>query len=247
MNVWKWTSVFLALLCCVALAACSAAAPGSSSQSPAAPASSGPAAESGATSQMEMAQQAKQLSQTLDALIALRDETYGSTFAYNTHVGLEHEGVYYEVSGADIPFQSLAEVQAIYPTMQLPETVNGQALARVEISASDNALVRECQKGSIPQQPFAAEVLPENIESLAATYGTGEQALTLAFWRQTIPQPDGWEQLETLPSGCVLVRHASAGTLALQWEGMDGTFRLSGEESALRAAAQEGIHTMIEW
>ena len=103
-NVWKWTSVFLALLCCVALAACGAAAPGSSSQSPAAPASSGPAAESGATSQMEMAQQAKPLFQTLDALIALRDETYGSTFAYNTHVGLEHEGVYYEVSGADIPF-----------------------------------------------------------------------------------------------------------------------------------------------
>ena len=38
MNVWKWTSVFLALLCCVALAACGDAAPGSSSQSPAAPA-----------------------------------------------------------------------------------------------------------------------------------------------------------------------------------------------------------------
>ena len=33
MNVWKWTSVFLALLCCVALAACGDAAPGSSSQS----------------------------------------------------------------------------------------------------------------------------------------------------------------------------------------------------------------------
>ena len=38
MNVWKRTSVFLALLCCVALAACGDAAPGSSSQSPAAPA-----------------------------------------------------------------------------------------------------------------------------------------------------------------------------------------------------------------
>ena len=30
-------------------------------------------------------------------------------------------------------------------------------------------------------------------------------------------------------------------------EGMDGTFHLSGEESALREAAQENIHTIIEW
>jgi hypothetical protein len=196
---------------------------------------------------MEIAQQTKQLSETLEALVALRDETYGGTFSYNMHVGLEYEGAYYEVSGADIPFQSLAEVQAIYPTMRLPETVSGQALAQVEISASDNALARECQKGSIPQQPFAAEVLPEHIESLAAVYGKGEQALTLSFWSRAALQPDGWEQPEALQNGYALVRYGSPDAMALQWEGMDGTFHLSGEESALCETAQENIHTIIEW
>ena len=71
-----------------------AAAPGSFSQNPEAPASSGPAAAGSATSQMEIAQQTKQLSETLEALVALRDETYGGTFSYNMHVGLEYEGAY---------------------------------------------------------------------------------------------------------------------------------------------------------
>lgn len=129
----------------------------------------------------------------------------------------------------------------------LPETVSGQALAQVEISASDNALARECQKGSIPQQPFAAEVLPEHIESLAAVYGKGEQALTLSFWSRAALQPDGWEQPEALQNGYALVRYGSPDAMALQWEGMDGTFHLSGEESALCETAQENIHTIIEW
>lgn len=244
---FKQACVFLCAFCCSLFTSCGAAAPGSFSQNPEAPASSGPAAAGSATSQMEIAQQTKQLSETLEALVALRDETYGGTFSYNMHVGLEYERAYYEVSGADIPFQSLAEVQAIYPTMRLPETVSGQALAQVEISASDNALARECQKGSIPQQPFAAEVLPEHIESLAAVYGKGEQALTLSFWSRAALQPDGWEQPEALQNGYALVRYGSPDAIALQWEGMDGTFHLSGEESALREAAQENIHTIIEW
>ena len=247
MYLSRQMSVLLCMLCCILFAGCSAAAPGSASQGFAASAPSGPASEAGASSHMEKLQEMQDICQTLDALIALRDETYGNTFAYNMHVGLEHEGTCYEVSGADIPFQSLAGVQAIYPTMRLPETVNGQALTQVEISASDNALARECQKGSIPQQPFTVEVSAENIESLAATYGTGEKALTLAFWNQDASPLSGWEQLEALENGCTLVRYGSSGPLALQWEGMGGTFHLSGEESALRAAAQEGNHTMVEW
>ena len=127
---FKQACVFLCAFCCSLFTSCGAAAPGSFSQNPEAPASSGPAAAGSATSQMEIAQQVKQLSETLEALVTLRDETYGGTFSYNMHVGLEYEGAYYEVSGADIPFQSLAEVQAIYPTMRLPETVSGQAQRR---------------------------------------------------------------------------------------------------------------------
>ena len=118
---FKQACVFLCAFCCSLFTSCGAAAPGSFSQNPEAPASSGPAAAGSATSQMEIAQQVKQLSETLEALVTLRDETYGGTFSYNMHVGLEYEGAYYEVSGADIPFQSLVEVQAIYPTMRLPE------------------------------------------------------------------------------------------------------------------------------
>lgn len=247
MTRFKQVCVFLCVLCSILFAGCSAAAPGAASQSPATSAPSGPASEAGASSHMEKIQEIQVIGQTLDALIALRDETYGDTFAYNMHVGLEHEGTCYEVSGADIPFQSLAGVQAIYPTMQLPETVNGQALTQVEISASDNALARECQKGSIPQQPFTVEVLPENIESLAATYGTGEKTLTLVFWNQAASQLSGWEPLEALENGCTLVRYGSSGPLALQWEGMGGTFHLSGEESALRTAAQAGSCTAAAW
>ena len=101
---FKQACVFLCAFCCSLFTSCGAAAPGSFSQNPEAPASSGPAAAGSATSQMEIAQQVKQLSETLEALVTLRDETYGGTFSYNMHVGLEYEGAYYEVSGADIPF-----------------------------------------------------------------------------------------------------------------------------------------------